>query len=301
MRSLALACSLLIACSSASTPEPSAETPLEAAVPSSAVIDSSRIVSLGGDTTEVVAALGAGDRIVAADASSTYPPSIADRATLGVYRRLSAEGVLAAAPSVVLASPGTGPETAVAQIAQAGIAVVQVPPADSVQSALDRIRFLGRTLGEEARADALVAEAQAEMDAVAAAVSGRPRPRVLFVYARGGGTMMVAGQGTPIADLVAAAGGQLATPDHAGFAPLTSEAVVGQAPDVILLTSGGLEAMGGVDGVLAAPGVAATPAGRARRVVAVDDLLLLGFGPRVGQAARALAEALHPDVVAADR
>ena len=82
MRSLALACSLLIACSSASTPEPSAETPLEAAVPSSAVIDSSRIVSLGGDTTEVVAALGAGDRIVAPRVEAQLPDAPIERRLL---------------------------------------------------------------------------------------------------------------------------------------------------------------------------------------------------------------------------
>jgi len=259
-------------------------------------VDASRLVVLGGGTTEIVAALGQADNIVAADASSRYPAEVADRATLGIYRRISAEGVIASAPTAVLASEGSGPPTALEQIRSAGIEVVEVPGAESVDEALARIETVGTMLGASDQAARVNASIRQELDAVAKAVEGRTRPRVLFVYARGGGTMMVAGQGTSVQALVQAAGGTLAAGEHEGFAPLTAEAVVAARPDVILLTDGGMEAMGGVEGVLAAPGVSATPAGSDRRVLALDDLLLLSFGPRTGQAVRTLASALHPDL-----
>ncbi|MEV4727370.1 ABC transporter substrate-binding protein, partial [Micromonospora humida] len=79
----------------------------------------------------------------------------------------------------------------------------------------------------------------------------------------------------------------------AKFRPLTSEGLINAAPDVILVMSGGLESVGGVDGLLRLPGVGQTPAGAARRVVDMDDGVLLTFGTRSGQVVRALADALH--------
>jgi iron complex transport system substrate-binding protein len=63
---------------------------------------------------------------------------------------------------------------------------------------------------------------------------------------------------------------------------------VAAAPDVVLIPARGLESVGGIDGLLTLPGMALTPAGSTRRVIAMDDLSLLGFGPRLGQAVREL-------------
>src|SRR5690606_14484652 len=88
------------------------------------------------------------------------------------------------------------------------------------------------------------------------------------------------------------AGGSLVG-DRDGYRPVTAEALVAAAPDVLLLTPRGLESLGGVAGLLAVPGAAVTPAGRPRRVVAIDDLLLLGRGPRTDVAVRQLRGALE--------
>lgn len=282
---------------------PSAEAPSEApteSAPAASVDDDSqapkRIVSLGAGVTEIVYALGHGERVVAADKTSKYPDAAASKATLGFFRRISAEGVLAASPDVVLAGEGTGPPTAVDQLRSAGTRIVEVPGVVTLDDARARIRAIANVLGATERAKALIRKMDADLEAVATATSGKEAPKVLFVYARGGGVMMVAGTGTSAGTVVEAAGGELAAPDHEGFRPLTAEAVVQVQPDVILLTTGGLEAMGGVDGVLAAPGIAATPAGKARAVHAVDDHLLLGMGPRTGEAVRTLAGLLHPEL-----
>jgi iron complex transport system substrate-binding protein len=81
-----------------------------------------------------------------------------------------------------------------------------------------------------------------------------------------------------------------------GFRQLTSEALVSARPDVILVLTAGLESVGGVEGLLRIPGVAQTPAGRERRIVHYDDLLLLGLGPRTGRALRLLIRGLHPEL-----
>jgi iron complex transport system substrate-binding protein len=79
------------------------------------------------------------------------------------------------------------------------------------------------------------------------------------------------------------------------FQPLTDEALLAAAPDVLVVTTTGLESVGGVDGLVAVPAVAGTPAGRDRRVIALDDQLLLGLGPRAGDALEQLVDQLHPE------
>ncbi|MNT65108.1 Hemin-binding periplasmic protein HmuT precursor [compost metagenome] len=70
----------------------------------------------------------------------------------------------------------------------------------------------------------------------------------------------------------------------AGYKPLTPEAVIAARPDIVLVTDQGLKASGGVDGILKLPGLAQTPAGRKHRIVSLEAMLLLGFGPRMPQA-----------------
>jgi iron complex transport system substrate-binding protein len=93
--------------------------------------------------------------------------------------------------------------------------------------------------------------------------------------------------------MIELAGARNAFASVEGYKPLTPEAAVAAAPDVLLATDQGLNAAGGIDGLLKAPGLALTPAGRARHVVSLDALLLLGFGPRVPQAIEQLARGLH--------
>ena len=121
-------------------------------------------------------------------------------------------------------------------------------------------------------------------------------PRILFIYARGAGTMQVAGAGSSAEAMIELAGAENAIIGFEGYKPMTAEAVAAAAPDVILMLNRGIESIGGIDGLLEQPGIALTPAGKNRRVVAMDDLLLLGFGPRLGKAVLTLTQKLHAEL-----
>jgi iron complex transport system substrate-binding protein len=116
---------------------------------------------------------------------------------------------------------------------------------------------------------------------------------VLFVLAHAGGQLRVAGEGTGADAMLALAGVRNAFAGMHGYKPLTAEAALQAAPDIILCTDQGLQAQGGADGLLKAPGLALTPAGRTRRVASMEALLLLGFGPRLPQAVAELTGKLH--------
>jgi iron complex transport system substrate-binding protein len=257
--------------------------------------DSTRIVSLGGSVTEIVYALGAGDQLVGRDASSIYPAEAQELPSVGYYRRVPAEGVLAMSPTLVLAAADTGPPSVLKQIRSAGVEVNQIPGEASAEGAKAKIRTVAEALGRTERGEQIVRELKADMGKardLRADVS--ETPSVLFIYARGAGTMNVAGSGTEAEAMIELAGAKNAISGFEGYKPMTAEAVSAAAPDVILMLVRGLKSIGGVDGLLEQAGVSLTPAGKNRRVVAMDDLLLLGFGPRLGKATLTLTRKLHP-------
>ena len=254
-------------------------------------VDASRVVAIGGAVTETVYALGLGAVVVGTDQSSVFPAGVLEKPRLNYFRQTSAEGVLSLRPTVVLATDEAGPPGVLDQIRAAGVPVVVVPAPESVEGALDRVRELGRVLGRPAQADSLVAQVERQL-AEAKRLRPATPPRVLFVYARGAGLVQVFGAGTPADVVLGLAGAINAAGDVDGNVPLTVEAVAAARPDVVVIPSRGLESLGGAEGLFAQPGLAQTPAGAARRVVAVDDALLLGLGPRLGEGVATLARGL---------
>ncbi len=257
-----------------------------------------RIVSLGSAVTETVFALGAGDELVAVDLSSTYPPdAVAQLPTVGYHRQISAEGIVSLRPTTVLATTDAGPDYALDQLRQAGVAVEVVPFEHDADSTRGLIRTLAGALGRADEGEALIERLDAKLaDIQTHLESADSHPRVLFIYARGGGVLNVAGSHTGADTLIGLAGGVNAISDFEGYKPLTAEGVVTANPDVLFLLDEGYKSIGGEEGVLALPGVALTNAGKQRRIVHLDDNLALSFGPRLGEGVEALAKALHPEL-----
>lgn len=255
-----------------------------------------RIVSIGGPVTEIVYALGAGGEVVGVDTSSTYPESASRLPQVGYQRRLSAEGVLSLQPDVVLATSDAGPPAALEQL-KAVVRVVEIPAVYSIAGAEAKIRLIARILGREAQGEQLVAALHRDLAAAQALLDKvRTQPTVLFLYARGLGTLYVSGTGTAADAMIRLAGGVNAVTEYEDFKPFTSEAVVAAAPEVLLMLERGLDSVGGVEGLLKLPGMALTEAARQQRIVAMDDLYLSGFGPRLGAAIRDMTILLHPEL-----
>jgi iron complex transport system substrate-binding protein len=272
--------------------------PLAGAAPASAADPSTagtpRIVALGGATTEIVFALSEGDRLVGVDSSSLYPEAATKLPQIGYQRQISAEGVLSLAPTLVLATDESGPPAALEQLAGAGVRIVVSPSPRNAEQAAQRIEQIGEALDRAPEAKAIAGRLRAEMQRIAAEVAALPtRPRVLFVYARSGGAPTVAGKDTAADAMLRLSGAINATGEIDGYKPLTPEAAVAAAPDVVLVVTRGLESLGGEAGLWRLPGLSLTPAGEARRLVVVDDLEFLGFGPRLATTLDRLLRELH--------
>ena len=271
-----------------------------AAIPRTGLADDAsagpgRIVSIGGALTEIVYALGAEASLVAVDSTSFYPAATGALPSVGYMRQLSAEPIIALQPTLVLAIEDSGPPEALEQMRAAGLNLLVVEDDPTPEGVLAKIDTVARALGKGAEGEALMARLRGEFDAVLKRVAAlSERPSVIFFFSLGSGTPLAGGRDTAPDGIIALAGGRNAFDSFEGFKPLSPEAAVASAPDVVLVTEQTLKALGGRDRLIARPEVAATPAGRAGRIVAMDALLLLGFGPRTPEAIRRLAAALHP-------
>ncbi|HWH29680.1 MAG TPA: ABC transporter substrate-binding protein [Mycobacteriales bacterium] len=259
-----------------------------------AVTDVTRVVAvnLSGTLAEIVFSLGLGDNVVGRDVATTFDAA-ADLPVVTVAHDLSAEGVLALDPTLVLADRSIGPPEALQQLRAAGIPVVLVPEAWSLEEVYPRITAVAEALGVPDAGRALVERTREQVEQALAAAPRRDRPlRIAFLYVRGNaGVYLMGGRGSG-ADSLFEAIGAVDAGSAIGlerFRPLTSEGLVLAAPDVIVVMSKGLESVGGPEGLLEVAGVAQTPAGQGRRFVAMDDGALLSFGPRTGAVVTELA------------
>ncbi|MGC8905324.1 heme/hemin ABC transporter substrate-binding protein [Thermus sp.] len=255
-----------------------------------------RIVSLDGITTEILFALGAGDRVVGRDDTSYYPPEVLKRPSVGHQFRLSAEAILSLRPTLVIGREDVRPKEVVEQLERAGVAVVLVPTEPSVEGAKAKIRTVAQAVGRVEQGEALVRSLERDLlllRAFQAQQASKGRLRALFLYLRGPGTTFVCGEGSTPVGVMALAGLDNAARGIRECKPMTAESVVAAKPDVIVVFKKGLESVGGLEGLLKLPGVAQTPAGQKRKVVAMDDLYLGSFGPRAGRAALDLFRAAY--------
>ena len=265
-----------------------------AALPAAAQPKAPRLVTVSGAITEVVYALGAEAQLVGTDTTSLYPAAALKTAKVGYMRQLSAEGVLSLKPDAVIATTEAGPPVVLDLLRSAGVKVELVPADHSWREVRAKVQAVGRAAGREAQAGELQARLDAEWDAVQRRVASSARaskPKVLFILSHSA-SPQVAGQNTAADALIRFAGGANALSGFEGYRPMTAEAMASAAPDVILSTSQSIEAHGGVDKFWQRPELALTPAFRQKKLVTLDALYLLGFGPRLPQAVREVHEKL---------
>ncbi|MEU3478889.1 hemin ABC transporter substrate-binding protein [Streptomyces sp. NPDC033754] len=261
------------------------------------VTSTDRIVPLSGSLNEIVFTLGLGGKVVARDITATFEQA----AKLPVVTRahdVSAESVLSLRPTVVLAESTTGPAEAVAQIRDAGIPLVVVKPAKELADVGTRIDAVAAALGVRDSGTALKKRTEERIDAARKGIPAREeKPRVAFLYVRGSAAVYLLGGAESGASSLLEAAGAVDAGKESGlrkdFTPLTSEALAQAAPDAILVMSKGLDSVGGIDGLVRIPGVAQTPAGAAKRVVSVDDGVLLNYGPRTDRVLKSLVGQLY--------
>ncbi len=257
-----------------------------------------RIVAVGGTITEILYALGAGDRIVARDSTSSFPADALSKPDVGYMRALSSEGILSQKPDLILSEDGAGPADVISILKASEVPLVTVDTPPLPGAIAKKIEDVGAAVGLSGKAKVLADEVDKGLAALASDVAAveTKKKRVLFVLSTAGGRIMAAGKDTEGAAIIEMAGGINSAQDITGYKPLTDEAVIAAAPDVVLTMQRGNHAEN-PDEVFALPAFQSTPAAASKSLISMDGLYLIGFGPRTPAAGRELAAKLYPEIV----
>lgn len=245
----------------------------------------SRIITLSAALTETADALGFGKNIIAVDVTSIYPAFINKLPKVSNNRSVSAEALIAFAPDLILAPEGSVSKEIQYQLKSAGIRFVSIKQEYSVKGALNFIREAAVALQVPQKGDVLAKQMELRLNNALLTVKETGKtPKVLFIYARGAGTMMVAGKKSSLDAIINLAGGKNAVHEFDDFKPYTTEALVKANPDIILMFDFGYNSLGGINSILKMPGMAQTTAGKNKKIVQMEASLLVNFSVRLDQA-----------------
>ncbi len=248
------------------------------------------IVSLAPNLTEIVYAIGAGDRLVGDTEYCDYPAEAKKVTKIGDTMRPSVERIIALKPHVVLVSTASQLEAFTKQLDQQHIAVYVTNP-QSLDDVFRSIQTLGDLFGEHDRAAKLVADLRKRADAVEAATK-QVKPVRVF-YQLSGEPLYTIGRESYLTDLVRRAGGVSATADVPGAFPrFSDEAALAARPEAIILPTGG--SMGNANATVASP-LKNSPAVLNNRIYKINDDHLSRPGPRLVEGLEEMARALHPE------
>lgn len=255
-----------------------------------------RIVCIAKQYSEIIWALGAQENVVAVDISSTYPPEIKKLPTVGYHRALSAEGVLAAQPTLILHDNNIGPEHVVKQLSDLKIPMKVF---ENKGSDLDSTKLLIQEMGAYFQKSDKAAEICAKLDADMAIAMANSRLykdslKVLVIhFGQASNVFLVMTQKSTAAKMIQWAGGKMAVDDPKGMKQLSAEIVAASNPDVILLTDFGYDRLGSIAKITELPGVSGTKAAKSNRIYRVEEHDLVYLGPRTGENVLMLQKLIH--------
>ena len=249
-----------------------------------------RIVSLAPSNTEILFALGLGNRVAGVTDYCNYPTETAEIAKVGGYSTVNAERVVALNPDVVFASDGNTKEV-VEHLKTLGLTVVAVKNAESVADTYADIRLIGEAAGVSEAAEILVENISRKIGIVSEQTAGLPRPKVVHMIWHD--PIMVSAGNTFQDEMITAAGGVNAFADDNGWATIQLERFLAVNPDVIIVS--GAHGSGDVsrEAVLQDPRLSSVNAVKNNRVVVMDADVLGRAGPRIGDGIAQMASEIH--------
>ena len=283
------------ACSTSPVAAPQIDSVETVSITADQTPTSQRVIALANGSAEIIASLGHLSIVKGRDISSTTKV-LSDVEIVTSGHQVIPEKVLQLKPDLVLIDDATGPTSALKVLSDSGIRMVTIPQAWSTSDISRKVMAVAQAVGTPTDGSKLTSALLQSQKTVKKIPS---QTKIVFLYLRGANAIyLIGGAGSGADSLISAIGGvdvgaqKLQQP----FTAMSAEAIATLNPDLILVMSKGLESVGGVEGLIALPGVAQTNAGKNKRVVAVDDSLLLSFGPRTYSLITTLADTVNAEL-----
>ncbi|MEQ4923594.1 heme/hemin ABC transporter substrate-binding protein [Proteus hauseri] len=249
-----------------------------------------RIVTIGGDITEIVFALGSGEQVIARDSTSLMPESVKKLPDVGYMRMLSPEGILSVKPTLIITSELARPSLALRRIKAAGVSVKTITGIHSLEAINQKIETISVLLNKPEEGKHLTEKLN---QAIALIPTSPINKKVIYIMSHGGVVPMAAGQNTAADTIITLVGGKNAMQGFTSYRPLSQEGVIASQPDILLVTTEGLKTIGGIDKLWQLPGIKYTPAGKNKHYVVVNDMGLLGFTLSTPEVMQQIRQALE--------
>lgn len=270
------------------------------AEPCAPVNDSSRIAIAGGSITEIIFLLGYEDRLVGVDLTSNFPEAATELPSVGYVRNLSVEGLLSLQPTLILGEDDMGPPAVLEQLENAGVDTKRIPESHDANGILAKIKCVASLLNVPASKSAprlqRIRAVAAQLQETSAYHSSDVN--VALLLSLNSGSPVAAGDNTSGGGFLRMVGARNVFADIDGWKPVSTEYMAAANPDVIVVPTRGADAVGGAKGVASHPSLRTTKASLNDRIVVIDGMAMLGFGPRTLQTALDFAKEIHLSEVA---
>ena len=244
-------------------------------------------MTIDGSVTEIVFALGFGDKLVGRDVTSTYPEAVKDLPDVGYMRQLTVEGVLSLAPTLIIATSDAKPSKTLDRLQASGVRVEIIENTPSLEGVLHKVDKIAAVLGVAEKGAQLRQTIQTEFDHalnhIAQQATSKPKPQAIFVLAVRNGNLSVAGRGSRANELLKMVGVMNPVEQQIhNYQPLSAEAAININPQFIFMLEQGVNMSGGKQAVLNNPVLKHTQAFEQQRLIIMPNDAL-SFGPRLGQ------------------
>ncbi len=254
-----------------------------------------RIISLSPSNTEIIFALGLGDRLVGVTEYCNYPPEAQGKDIIGGFSNPSIERIVELEPDLLLVS--TIHEEEVPRLEELGIPVLVVE-SSTLFELYASISLVAEITGVTIAGEALIASMQKRIQAIEEVVAViAPEDKVRVYYEVYSDPLMSAGQDAFINEIISLAGGVNIFGDvNESYPQISAEVVAERQPQVILYP----DYHGTADMVMEAmadrPGWESMPAVIDNRIYTISDDISSRPGPRVVEAVEAAARLFYPEL-----
>ncbi len=255
-------------------------------------LDSSRITSAGGSITEILYFLNAQENLVAIDVTSNFPEEATELPSIGYVRQLSAEGVLSLDPTIIIGENDMGPPSVMEQIKRTNVEIQIIPEDHSILGIKEKIKCIAKIIGKNPN-PILENKLTPKINELNALTTGNQTKKIIYILGMQSGSPLIAGANTSGNGLIKISGGVNPLDSFEGWKPVGTESIIEAAPDLIIISERGLRGFGSMEDLRNHPALYLTPASKNNKIVSIDGMASLGFGPRTIDSAIKISKILN--------
>lgn len=242
-----------------------------------------RVIAIGGANTEIIYQLQAKDLLIGSDTTSYYPKAAQLLPKVGYHRALSAEGILALNPDLVILTNEAGPKSVIRQLEIANIKMLKVKSARNIDDVIANITKIANKLDRQQEAEKLIAKIKQQQKLLTKSKTNKPK--ILIVHDHGSGSASAAGKNSAADAIIKLSGAVNVINEFENYKVISPEIIIAKNPDIIIVAKTMLDQISDQEQLKNNVAFEQSLAFKNKQIYVFDALEILGFGPRTVETA----------------